>query len=191
MSKWTLDEDGEPDQAASGRTTRSGTRTRSWDRHPTRRTSPRCHGSSGASARARSPARPRASIARSTSRTRRSAPAESFDGLGGLAVAIFDNQLHTLPRLGRFSWENTVVQGGDEEPHRHHGHGGRPGVTRPCRRNSQVYMYVGKQRTAAGSSVLRRNGLDNGELYVLVPSDPGRSRARRRSPAARSRSSGH
>jgi hypothetical protein len=37
-------------------------------------------------------------------------PANTFDGLGGLAVAIFDNELHTLPKLGRFAWENTLVQ---------------------------------------------------------------------------------
>jgi Bacterial protein of unknown function (DUF839) len=36
--------------------------------------------------------------------------------------------------------------------------------------NSQVYMYVGKKDHRTGAGVLRRNGLDNGELYVLVPS---------------------
>ena len=30
--------------------------------------------------------------------------------MGGLAVAIFDNDLYTLPRLGRFAWENSLVQ---------------------------------------------------------------------------------
>jgi hypothetical protein len=37
---------------------------------------------------------------------------DTFDGKGGLSVAIFDNQLHTLPKLGRYSKENTVVQPG-------------------------------------------------------------------------------
>ena len=36
--------------------------------------------------------------------------AATFDGRGGLAVAIFDNEAHTLPYLGRFAWENTLVQ---------------------------------------------------------------------------------
>src|SRR5919106_120875 len=35
-------------------------------------------------------------------------PANTFDGKGGVAVAIFDNELHTLPRLGHFSFENTL-----------------------------------------------------------------------------------
>jgi hypothetical protein len=37
--------------------------------------------------------------------------------------------------------------------------------------NSQLYMYVGKKDRSRGASVLRRNGLDNGELYVLAPAD--------------------
>jgi hypothetical protein len=36
-------------------------------------------------------------------------PAESFDVLGGSTVAIFDNELHVLPRLGHFAKENTVA----------------------------------------------------------------------------------
>jgi secreted PhoX family phosphatase len=40
--------------------------------------------------------------------------------------------------------------------------------------NSQVYMYVGKKDRRAGAGVLRRNGLDNGELYVLTPADPAK-----------------
>ena len=39
----------------------------------------------------------------------------------------------------------------------------------PASENSQVYMYVGKKVRGHGAGVLRRNGLDNGELYVLVP----------------------
>ena len=33
---------------------------------------------------------------------------ETFDGKGGLSVAIFDGEIHTLPKLGRYSKENTV-----------------------------------------------------------------------------------
>ncbi|MBA2742283.1 MAG: DUF839 domain-containing protein [Actinobacteria bacterium] len=101
-------------------------------------------------------------------------PAESFDGLGGLTVAIFDNELHTLPRLGRFAWENTLIQA--KKTHRtvimnmEDG----PSALDPGVANSQVYMYVGKKQTAPGSSVLRRNGLDNGELYALAPVDPAK-----------------
>jgi hypothetical protein len=50
-----------------------------------------------------------------------------------------------------------------------------PAALDPAVPNSQVYMYVGKKQTAPGSSVLRRNGLDNGELYVLVPSNPAQA----------------
>jgi hypothetical protein len=53
--------------------------------------------------------------------------AESFGGLGGQGVAIYDNELHILPKLGQ------------------------------------------------GATVLRRNGLDNGELYVLVPGNPAQA----------------
>ena len=99
-------------------------------------------------------------------------PAATFDGKGGLAAAIVDNNLYTLPKLGRFAWENTLVQ-----PNQ----GGRtvimgmedgPFDLTPANENSQLYMYVGKKDHRAGASVLRRNGLDNGELYVLVPGDP-------------------
>jgi Bacterial protein of unknown function (DUF839) len=98
-------------------------------------------------------------------------PANSFDGKGGLAVAIVDNNLYTLPKLGRFAWENTLIQ-----PN----HGTRtvamsmedgPATLAKASENSQVYMYVGKKDRSHGATVLRRNGLDNGELYVLVPSD--------------------
>ena len=41
--------------------------------------------------------------------------------------------------------------------------------------NSQVYMYVGTKDHRAGAGVLRRNGLDNGELYALVPANPSNS----------------
>src|SRR5207342_3455009 len=36
----------------------------------------------------------------------------TFDALGGQSVAIFDNQIHALPKLGHFSKENTLVMAG-------------------------------------------------------------------------------
>ncbi len=102
------------------------------------------------------------------------AAVESFDGLGGLAVAIFDNELHTLPKLGRFSWEQTLTQPRRDNKTVIFSTEDGPAPLDPAVTNSQVYMYVGKKQTAPGSSVLRRNGLDNGELYVLAPVDPAK-----------------
>jgi hypothetical protein len=99
-------------------------------------------------------------------------PAGSFDGKGGLAVAIVDNNLHTLPKLGRFAWENTLVQPNQGTRTVIMGMEDGPNALAPDVENSQVYMYVGTKDRRAGASVLRANGLDNGELYVLVPSNP-------------------
>jgi Alkaline phosphatase PhoX len=99
-------------------------------------------------------------------------PAESFDGKGGLAVAIVNNALYTLPKLGRFSWENTVMQPNPGNKTVIMGMEDGPAALDPSVANSQFYMYVGKKDPRNGASVLRRNGLDNGDLYVLVPADP-------------------
>jgi Bacterial protein of unknown function (DUF839) len=96
-------------------------------------------------------------------------PANTFDGMGGLAVAIVDNNLHTLPKLGRFAWENTLVQPTQGNRTVIMGMEDGPAVLDPAQENSQVYLYVGKKDRSHGTSVLRRNGLDNGQLYVLVP----------------------
>lgn len=89
----------------------------------------------------------------------------TFDGRGGSAVAIFDNAAWTLPRLGHMAWENVVV---------------RPAKGRQtavmCLEDGEVgqcqlYMYVGRKEYTAGASPLRRNGLDNGMLYVFVADD--------------------
>lgn len=87
----------------------------------------------------------------------------SFDGKGGLAAVVFDRELHTLPKLGRFAWENALV---------------RPAVGAqtvimcmedgPTTPDNQLYMYVGTKSKAAGASVLSRNGLDTGKLYAFV-----------------------
>ncbi|MBJ7457737.1 MAG: DUF839 domain-containing protein [Thermoleophilaceae bacterium] len=87
---------------------------------------------------------------------------DTFDGKGGLSVAIYRNEAHALPKLGRFPWENQVVV-----PYT-----GRKTVVMgledgPSTPDSQLYMYVGTKVPGA-SSVLRRNGLDNGKLYVYV-----------------------
>ena len=103
-------------------------------------------------------------------------PANSFDGTGGLAVAITDNALYTLPKAGRFAWENTVPQPGTaKRPTVLMSMEDGPFALDPTVENSQVYMYVGTRDHSPGAGVLRRNGLDNGELYVLAPVDPSKS----------------
>jgi Bacterial protein of unknown function (DUF839) len=97
----------------------------------------------------------------------------TFDGKGGLSVAIFDNELHTLPKLGRYSKENTNVQPGQ----------GTQTVIfatedGPATLDNQLYMYVGKKDRSANASVLARNGLDNGRLYVFRSIDPARNSER-------------
>lgn len=99
--------------------------------------------------------------------------ANTFDGMGGVSVAIFDNELHTLPALGRYSKENTVVQ-----PHR----GTRAVIFStedgPATLDNQLYMYVGKKDRSAHASVLERNGLVDGTLYVFRSLDPARNSER-------------
>lgn len=102
------------------------------------------------------------------------APA-TFSPMGGLSVAIFDNEAHGLPKLGHFPWENSLVQ-----PNKHGnqtvimGMEDGPADLGAASVNSQVYMYVGTKDRSSGN-VLRRNGLDNGTLYVLAPVNPARS----------------
>jgi hypothetical protein len=102
-------------------------------------------------------------------------PANSFDGDGGLAVAIVDNALYTLPKMGRFAWENTLIQPNHGTSTVAMGMEDGPAAVALGDENSQVYMYVGKKDRRAGAGVLRRNGLDNGELYVLTPANPSNS----------------
>jgi hypothetical protein len=98
--------------------------------------------------------------------------ANTFDGKGGVAVAIFDKELHTLPKLGRFAWENTVPQPNTGSRTVVMGLEDGPFAVDPLVENSQVYIYVGTKQTGSGVSALNRNGLDNGLLYVLAPVDP-------------------
>jgi hypothetical protein len=96
-----------------------------------------------------------------------SSGAETFDGRGGLSVAIFDGELHTLPKLSRFPKENTNVQPGQDI---------RtvilPTEDGPATLDNQLYMYVGTKDRSASATVLARNGLDNGKLYVFRSLDP-------------------
>jgi hypothetical protein len=102
-----------------------------------------------------------------------SSGADTFDGTGGLSVAIFDNELHTLPKLGRYPKENTNVQPG---------HGRQTVIFAtedgPATLDNQLYMYVGKKDRSADASVLARNGLDNGKLYVFRSLDTARNSER-------------
>jgi Bacterial protein of unknown function (DUF839) len=98
---------------------------------------------------------------------------DTFDGRGGLSVAIVDGGLHTLPKLGRYSKENSVVQPGQ---------GTRtvilPTEDGPATLDNQLYMYVGTKDRSANATVLARNGLDNGTLYVFRSLDPARNSER-------------
>jgi hypothetical protein len=102
-----------------------------------------------------------------------SSGAETFDGRGGLSAAIFDGEIHTLPKLGRYPKENTVVQPGQ--------------ATQtvifatedgPATLDNQLYMYVGKKDRSANASPLARNGLDNGKVYVFRALDRARNSER-------------
>jgi secreted PhoX family phosphatase len=90
--------------------------------------------------------------------------------LGGLAIAIFDNELHTLPKFGHFPWENTLAQ-----PKKGTGvktvlMGMEDGPASP---DNQLYLYVGTKDKKKGASPMRRNGLDNGLMYAFVSDTPG------------------
>ncbi len=98
---------------------------------------------------------------------------ETFDGKGGLSVAIFDGEIHTLPKLGRYSKENTNVQPGQ---------GTRTVIFAtedgPATLDNQLYMYVGLKDRSSTASVLARNGLDNGKLYLFRSLDPAHNSER-------------
>jgi hypothetical protein len=96
----------------------------------------------------------------------------TFDGKGGVSVAIFDNEAHTLPKLGHYSKENTLVQPDS---------GARTVIFSledgPATLDNQLYMYVGT-KDPSSASVLARNGLDNGKLYVFRSLDTDRNSER-------------
>ncbi len=85
------------------------------------------------------------------------------DGLGAQSVAIFDGKMHTLPALGRVGRETTIVQ-----PRRD----AKTVIisTEDAGAPSYVYMYVGT-KLRRSTSGLDKNGLTNGETYVLCSRD--------------------
>jgi hypothetical protein len=99
-------------------------------------------------------------------------PANTFDGKGGLSVAIFDNEAHALTGLGRFAWENTLVQPGTGKRTVIMGMEDGPAALDPAVENSQLYMYVGEKDRSAGATALERNGLVGGKLYVFAAKNP-------------------
>lgn len=96
----------------------------------------------------------------------------TFDGKGGLAMAIIDRKAYTLPHLGHFQHENTPVR-----PHPvpetvlilMEDNAG-PAI-QPYQ--AQLYMYVGQKDFTAGAHPLARNGLIGGKFYVFVATTPG------------------
>jgi Alkaline phosphatase PhoX len=99
--------------------------------------------------------------------------ANTFDGRGGQSVAIFDNELHTLPALGRYSKENTIVQ--PDQSTRTVIFSFEDG---PATLDNQLYMYVARKNRSSQASVLARNGLDDGTLYVFRSLDLARNSER-------------
>jgi secreted PhoX family phosphatase len=94
----------------------------------------------------------------------------TFDGKGGLGIAIFDNELHTLPKFGRFPWENTLAQ--PKKGYKTVLLGMEDGPTTP---DNQLYMYVGMKDRKKGATGMRRNGLDNGVMYAFVSDTAGKT----------------
>jgi hypothetical protein len=96
----------------------------------------------------------------------------TFDPAGGQAVAIYDNEAHVLPKLGRYSKENIVPQPRSDGP------SGRTVLVGledgPNTPDSQLYLWVGT-RNRSGASVLERNGLASGKLYVFKADDSTKS----------------
>jgi Bacterial protein of unknown function (DUF839) len=101
--------------------------------------------------------------------------ANTFDGKGGLAVAVFDNEAHALTDLGHFAWENSLVQQGTGKYTVIMSMEDGPASQDRSQVNSQLYMYVGEKDRSRGATVLERNGLVGGKLYVFRSNDPARN----------------
>ncbi len=88
--------------------------------------------------------------------------ANEENGNGGRLFGVsMDGQAQQLPRLGLFSWENTLAAYNKSETTLVHGdEDGNPG---------ELWVYVGK-KTNTGN-VFDRAGLTNGKNYVLKISD--------------------
>lgn len=83
-------------------------------------------------------------------------------------MAIFDNEAHALTDLGHFAWENALVQPGTGRRTVIMGMEDGPAALDPSVENSQLYMYVGEKDRSRGATVLERNGLVGGKLFVFV-----------------------
>lgn len=99
----------------------------------------------------------------------------TFDGKGGLSVAIFDNEAHGLPYLGRFAWENTLVQRSTDDLTVIMAMEDGPASQNRLDSNSQIYLYVGKKDRSPGATVLERNGLTGGTLHVFRSKNASRN----------------
>ena len=93
--------------------------------------------------------------------------AATFDGRGGLAVAIFDGEAHALTWLGHFAWENALVQPNTGNATVIMSMEDGPSDLDPAKDNSQLYMYVGTKDATPGATTLERNGLVGGKLYAF------------------------
>jgi hypothetical protein len=87
----------------------------------------------------------------------------NYNSLGSQVVVIADGKMHTVPALGRVARETTIIQ-----PR-------RDALTVAISTEdegapSYVYMYVG-QKQRRSSSVLDKNGLTGGKVYVLAGRD--------------------
>ena len=95
--------------------------------------------------------------------------AGTFDGLGGLAVAVINDTAHALPDMGHFAKENVVVLPGT---------GDKTVVMLledgPSSLDSQLYMYVGTKNPAAADPI-QRAGLVGGQLYFFRSTTAGKT----------------
>jgi hypothetical protein len=87
----------------------------------------------------------------------------NYDAKGSQTVVIANGKMYTVPRLGRVCRETTIVQ-----PRRDDKMVVLSTEDGPATGNnvSYIYMYVGK-KLRRSSSVLDKNGLTNGKIYVL------------------------
>ena len=108
-----------------------------------------------------------------TSRATGATSTDSFSPNGSQTVAIFRNdngelEAHALSDFGYFAKENTLIAPNT----------GRKTIAfstedGPQTPDSQLYMYVGTKQSTG--TVLERNGLVGGKLYVFASNDPARN----------------
>lgn len=92
----------------------------------------------------------------------------NYNASGSQTVVIVDGKMHTLPALGRVVRETTIVQ-----PRRDSKTviiSTEDGPTSPNTACSYIYMYVGEKQRRS-ESVLDKNGLTGGKVYVLAGRD--------------------